>query len=176
MPSHAGEIHQRLAKRIPTANAKDAKRRGAREKRTGSRSIAPMLRFAANCWFLRRGRFVLRGGASVVAMALSPEPCPPCSSAFEGDDGLQMKCLWEQVYQRNCEGSIPGWLQRTQVTGEGGGIAGDIDDLRRSEGGQPLADLCPQTGARRVCDHQIGPRGRRGLQETQCVCRDAFGR
>ena len=61
--------------------------------------------------------------------------------AFECGDGLQMECLWKQIYQGESDGSIPGWLQRAQVAGEGRGVAGNVDNLARLHGGQPVADV-----------------------------------
>jgi hypothetical protein len=52
-----------------------------------------------------------------------------------------MECLWEQVYQGESDGSIPGWLQRAQIAGEGGGIAGNVNDLARLYGGKLVADV-----------------------------------
>ena len=72
------------------------------------------------------------------------------SSAFEGGHGLQMECLWKQVYQGEGNGSIPGWLQRTQVAGQGGGVAGDVDDPGWLNGREALADLCAETSTRRI--------------------------
>ena len=66
-----------------------------------------------------------------------------------------MECLWEQVYQGEGDGSIPGWLQRAQVAGEGGGVAGDVDDLAWLHGREALADLRAETGARRVDYDQV---------------------
>jgi hypothetical protein len=61
-----------------------------------------------------------------------------------------MECLWEQVYQGEGDGSIPGWLQCAQVPGEGGGIAGDIDDLAWLNDREALADISAETGTRRI--------------------------
>src|ERR1700749_1706715 len=80
----------------------------------------------------------------------SPEPCHRLLRAFEGGHGLQMECLWEQVYQGEVHGSIPGWLQRMQVAGEGGGVAGDVDDLLRLDVSDALADFRTETGTWRV--------------------------
>src|ERR1700761_8883887 len=130
---------------MPTAKARAAKRSGARVKRTGSCSMAPMLPLAKS--FLEEwpcaGRFDGEwGGATMVA--ISPRALSRATSplrALEGDYGLQMECLWKQVYQGDGDGSIPGWLQRPEVAGEGGRVAGDVDDLARSNGGESLADL-----------------------------------
>jgi hypothetical protein len=66
-----------------------------------------------------------------------------------------MKGLWEQVYQGQSDGSIPGWLQCAQIAAEGGRVAGDIDDLVRLRGGKALADLGAKPGARRVDYHEV---------------------
>ena len=119
-------------------------------------------------------------------MSLSPESCHRPLNAFEGDDGLQMECLWEQVYQCEGDGSIPGWLQRAQVTGEGCRIAGDIDDLRRADGGQALTDLRAQARPGRIDNDQVGTVDvgaiyigaiwGRGFQEAQRIGGNASGR
>ena len=146
MPSHPGEIHQWLAMRMPAAKAKAAKRSGARREayrdRARSRRYCALSRVFRLC---ARGGFVVRGGASVVAMSLSPESCHRPSNAFEGDDGLQMECLWEQVYQCEGDGSIPGWLQR--AAGHGRGLP-DRRRRRRSAA-WPMAARRWQTSAPR---------------------------
>jgi hypothetical protein len=55
-------------------------------------------------------------------------------------------------YQGDGDGSIPGWLQRAEVTGEGGRVAGDIDDPGRPNGGEALADPGAEAGTRRIDD------------------------
>jgi hypothetical protein len=52
-----------------------------------------------------------------------------------------MECLWKQIYQGESDGSIPGWLQRAQVAGEGRRVAGNVDNLARLHGGEPVADV-----------------------------------
>ena len=94
-------------------------------------------------------------------VAMNPRalmPRPLRSNALEGGHGLQMECLWEQVYQGEGDGSIPGWLQRAEVAGEGGGIAGDVDDPAWLNGGEALADFSAEAGARRVDYDQVGAR------------------
>ena len=86
----------------------------------------------------------------------SPEPCHRLLRAFEGGHGLQMECLWEQVYQGESDGSIPGWLQRAEVPGEGGGGARDVNDLRRLNGCQAPGDVCAKPCTRRIDDDQCG--------------------
>jgi hypothetical protein len=82
-----------------------------------------------------------------------------------------MECLWKQVYQGESDGSIPGWLQRAQVAGEGGGIAGNVDDLARLYGGKLVADVAAQTCAWRVDYDEIGSLGGRRLEEAKGVPR-----
>jgi hypothetical protein len=69
-----------------------------------------------------------------------------------------MECLWEQVYQGEGDGSIPGWLQRSQIAGEGGGVTGDVDDLAWLHGCKPLADFGTEAGSWRVHHDEIGMR------------------
>src|ERR1700751_2076942 len=88
--------------------------------------------------------------------------------ALEGDYRLQMECLWKQVYQGDGDRSIPGWLQRADVAGEGGGVAGDVDDLARPTGSKSVADPGAQASARRVDHNEVGSRGGRRLEEAQC--------
>ena len=94
--------------------------------------------------------------------------------ALDGDYGLQMECLWKQIYQGDSDGSIPGWLQRAEVAGEGGRVAGNVDDPSRPNGGESLADLGAQAGARRVDDDEVGSGSGGRLEEEQCVLCDAL--
>src|ERR1700744_1955000 len=149
--------------RMPAAKARAAKSSGARVKRTGSCSIAPMLRLAGRLLEarLRAGRCDSDcGGAAVLAMnSRSPDSVNAReSNAFEGSHGLQMECLWKQVYQGEGNGSIPGWLQRAEVPGQGRGVAGDVDDLAWLNGRKPLADLRAQASPRWVHNDQVWSR------------------
>ena len=147
-------------------------------KRTGSCSMAPMLPLAKS--FLEEwpcaGRFDGEwGGAAMVA--ISPRALSRATSpllALEGDYGLQMECLWKQVYQSDADRSIPGWLQRAEVAGEGGGVAGDINKPSRPNGGEALADISAEAGTWRVDDNEVGSGSGRRLEEEQCVLCDAL--
>src|ERR1700761_9058781 len=85
-----------------------------------------------------------------------------------------MESLWEQVYQGEGHGSIPGWLQRMQVAGEGGGVAGDVDDLHRLDVSDALADFCTETGTRRVQYDEVWACDWRRLKEAERVLHDSF--
>ena len=85
-----------------------------------------------------------------------------------------MKSLWEQVYQGEGYGSIPGWLQRTQVAGEGGGVAGDVDNLLRLDVSDALAGFCTETGTWRVQYDEVWACGWRLLKEAERVLHDSF--
>ena len=85
-----------------------------------------------------------------------------------------MECLWEQVYQGEGHGSIPGWLQRMQVAGKGGGVAGDVDYLLRLDVSDALADFCTETGTWRVQHDEIWSCGWRRLKEAERVLHDSF--
>ena len=78
--------------------------------------------------------------------------------ALEGDYGLQMECLWKQVYQGEGNGSIPGWLQRAEVPGQRRWVAGDVDDLAWLKGSEALADLRAQASAGWVHNDQVWSR------------------
>src|SRR4051794_15114672 len=85
-----------------------------------------------------------------------------------------MKGLWEQVYQGQSDGSIPGWLQCAQIAAEGGRVAGNIDDLARLDAGEAFADLSTETGTRWVYYDKIRMLRWRRLEETKGVLRYAL--
>jgi hypothetical protein len=87
-----------------------------------------------------------------------------------------MECLWEQVYQGEGNRSIPGWLQRPEVAGEGCGVAGDVDDLAWLNGGEALADFCTEASTRRVNYDEVWAPGWRRFEEAEGVHGYALGR
>ena len=95
-------------------------------------------------------------------VAMNPRALIPCapweSNAFEGSHGLQMECLWKQVYQGEGNGSIPGWLQRAEVPGQRRWVAGDVDDLAWLKGSEALADLRAKASAGWVHNDQVWSR------------------
>src|SRR5690242_11735722 len=83
-----------------------------------------------------------------------------------------MESLWEQVYQSKRDGSIPGWLQRMEVTGESGGVTGDVDDLFGESSSETAADFGAKARSGRIDYDQLGTARRRRLEEAECVLHD----
>jgi hypothetical protein len=83
-----------------------------------------------------------------------------------------MKGLWEQVYQGQSNGSIPGWLQCAQIAAQGGRVAGNVDDLARLDAGETFADLSPEAGTRWVYYDEVRMLRWRRLEEAKDILRD----
>ena len=67
-----------------------------------------------------------------------------------------MRCLWKEIHRLNFLRKITEVFQNSEVAGEGGGVAGDIDDALRLHIGEGAKDGFGAAGTRRVDDDDIG--------------------
>lgn len=80
------------------------------------------------------------------------------SRPAEMNDALQMKGLREQVGERNGLDLIAGGDQSAEIAGEGGWVAGDVDERRGCDGCQQRGDFGAEARARGIENNEVGDR------------------
>ena len=82
---------------------------------------------------------------------------------MQDGDGLHVKGVGEHVDEVKRRQFVTVMIlvmaildQLLQIAGEGDGVAGDVDDLRRADAGKQGADLQTDAGARGVHDDEVG--------------------
>ncbi len=97
------------------------------------------------------------------------------------DDGLEMEGVREEVGESDGVDGVSGGEEGAEIAGESCGIAGDVDDGGRADGGEERGDVWAEAGARRVENDEVGnyPVGGGGdlgfgvlAEEVECGCAD----
>lgn len=85
-----------------------------------------------------------------------PSCAPPTRASLpplEHRDGLEVVRVWEDIERAQASQSVARVAQRLRVAGEGYGVAGHVDDVRRGQLNQLRGDIAASAGSRWIEHH-----------------------